>query len=328
MKFHSFRAAAAASVFFLAFSLIAQSAFAATVQISKDDYLSLPLSRGKENQLLLRLPAHGRNATIALDTGSPITCVDESKGRLFNLTPSSTANTPPLGVVVNGIRHRVAIVPLLMFGELQVRDIPVVLIDLSELNKVLRSRRDRANDAILGLDTMRALGAVIDCGSERLLLRAQSDNGALAAKLKRGGWHEVPMSMSEGHLVVSGAANGVPVQFIVDTGSPVSVLDHGFARNHRISLSDSSFALKAIHFETKGAKIGKVRDLKIGRMDLGQSLVAVFDVTTLLRSRSSNGSVPNGLLGSRTLARTQAFIDCENMKLYLKAPRSVSGWVF
>ena len=311
------------------FSAFTAPSAMAEVALSRQDYMSLPLIRGKQNQLLLRLPANGRTATIALDTGSPVTCLDESKAKLFNLASTATDDSPPRGIVVNGTRHRVGIVPVLVFGGLQVRDMPVVLIDLGDLNEVLRSRHDRPNDAILGLDTMHELGAVIDCGADRLLLRQQQDTGQFGALLKRGGWHEIPMHLNEGHLVVNGFVQHNPVQFIVDTGSPVTVLDQAFCKAHKITLSDKSFGLKAIHFETSGAKIGKVLDLQIGRTPLGQSLVAVFDVATLLRTNAAAGSsLPKALLGSRTLARTEAFIDCDNMKLYLKPQQSVTGWGF
>jgi len=314
--------------FILVFTMAAPSAVAA-VNLPADAYITLPLSRGKQNQLLLKLPANGRSALLALDTGSPVTCLDESKAKLFNLAPTSTDSSPPEGLIVNGTRHRIATVPLLLFGNMQVRDVPVVLIDLTDLNQVLRSRHDKANDAILGLDTMHDLGAIIDCGSDRLLLREKDDDGQFGAMLKRSGWHEISMHLNEGHLVVNGFVQHVPVQFIVDTGSPVTVLDQDFCKAHRITLSDKSFGLKAIHFETSAAKIGKVYDLQIGRLLLGQSLVAVFNVTTLLRTNPAAGNnEPRALLGSRTLARTQAFIDCDKMKLYLKAPVVERDWGF
>lgn len=318
-----------ALICFILFAAMPATSASAAVSLPADAYISLPLSRGKQNQLLLRLPANGRSAVIALDTGSPVTCLDESKAKLFNLAPTSTDGKPPQGLIVNGTRHRLGTVPLLLFGSMQVRDVPVVLIDLSDLNQVLRARHDKANDAILGLDTMHDLGAVIDCGADRLLLREKDDSGQFGAMLKRGGWHEITMHLNEGHLVVNGFVQHVPVQFIVDTGSPVTVLDQDFCKAHRITLSDKSFGLKAIHFETSGAKIGKVFDLQIGRLLVGQSLVAVFNVGSLLRTNAAaTGSEPRALLGSRTLARTQAFIDCDKMKLYLKAPLPEKDWGF
>ena len=96
---------------------------------------------------------------IVLDTGSPVTCVDDSKSKLFKLAPGNGT------VMVNGQQHKLAIAPSLTFGPEEVQNLPVVLVDLSPLNQMLKSRRDYPNDAILGLDTMRILRAVIDCGT-------------------------------------------------------------------------------------------------------------------------------------------------------------------
>ena len=313
---------ALALVFPPAFRLVAAASGAATV-----DYTSLPLLRGKENQLLLRLPVDANTPVMVLDTGSPITCVDSSKAKSFKLVPPPANSSSPTSVTVNGVQHNLAVAPSLNFGPEQVQNLPVVLIDLSALNQMLKSRHDHPNDAILGLDTMHALRAVIDCGTGRLMLPNSANSASqLSAKLKRAGWMEIPMRVDQGHLLVRGTVNRSSLDFIVDTGSPVSVVDRTFCDKHHIVLNDQSFSLKAIHFQTGGAKVGKVADMKIGRLDINRTLVAVFDVTALLKGES--GSAPLGLLGSRTLERTRAFIDCENSNLYLKMPEPTPAWGF
>lgn len=302
---------------------------AATSNPAGSDYTSLALIRGKQNQLLLRLPVDDKNPIMVLDTGSPVTCVDDSKAKIFKLVPPPANSSSPTSVSVNRVQHKIEIAPALNFGPEQVQNLPVVLIDLSALNQMLKSRHDHANDAILGLDTMHALRAVIDCGAGRLLLpNSEQSSSRLEARLKKAGWLEIPMRVDQGHLVVRGSVNRYSLDFIVDTGSPVSVLDKTFSARHHIALEDQSFSLKAIHFETGGAKVGKVADMKIGKLDINRTLVAVFDVTALLRGPSGSGDVPLGLLGSRTLARTRAYIDCENSKLYLKAPDPTPAWGF
>jgi predicted aspartyl protease len=302
---------------------------AAAFNPAASDYTSLALIRGKENQLLLRLPVDDKKPIMVLDTGSPVTCVDESKSKMFNLVSSSENGSSPMSVTVNGMRHRIAIAPSLIFGPLQVQNLPVVLIDLGSLNQMLKARHDHPNDAILGLDTLHALHAVIDCGTGQLLLPngpQSADN--LETKLKQDGWMEIPMRVDQGHLVVHGSVNRSSLDFVVDTGSPVSVLDQAFSRSHHITLTDQSFALRAIHFETGGAKVGKVADMKIGKLDINRTLVAVFDVTALLRGQAGSGNNPLGLLGSRTLLRAQAYIDCENSRLYMKIPPPTPTWGF
>ncbi len=320
---------AAAACCLLSLLLPVPHSNAAAFNPAASDYTSLALIRGKQNQLLLRLPVDDKRPYIVLDTGSPITCVDESKSKMFNLVSTSENGSAPESVMVNGMRHRMAIAPSLIFGPLQTKNLPVVLIDLGSLNQMLKAHHDHPNDAILGLDTMHALHAVIDCGTGRLLLpnSSQSANN-LEVKLKQAGWTEIPMHVDQGHLVLHGSVNRISLDFVVDTGSPVSVLDQAFCRSHHITLTDQSFSLRAIHFETGGAKVGKVADMKIGKLDINRTLVAVFDVTSLLRGQTGSGNSPLGLLGSRTLARTQAYIDCENSRLYLKVPPATPQWGF
>jgi hypothetical protein len=193
------------------------------------DYTTMTLLRGKENQLLLRLPVDNNTPVMVLDTGSPITCVDQSKSKLFKLTPPPANSSSPTSVMVNGVQHKLAVAPSLNFGPEQVQNLPVVLIDLSGLNQTLKSRHDRTNDGILGLDTMHALRVVIDCGSGRLLLPNSDDSATrLGAKLKQAGYVQIPLRVDQGHLLVRGTVNRYSLDFIVDTGSPVSVLDGKF----------------------------------------------------------------------------------------------------
>ncbi len=216
----------------------------ASAATTPSGYTPVALVRGKQNQLLLKLPVNGKTPVIVLDTGSPVTCVDESKSKVFNLAPPP-ANSPPAqtSVIVNGVAHKTAVAPVLNFGRKRCKISPVVLIDLSALNQMLKSRHDYPNDAILGLDTMHALHAVVDCGTGRLLLpdSAQSSK-LLEARLRQDGWTEIPMHVDQGHLVVRGSANRYAVDFIVDTGSPVSVLDKAFCAKHKIALNDETFS--------------------------------------------------------------------------------------
>lgn len=320
-----------AVAFFLPAALLfASAASAAPTNPALSDYATLPLLRGKQNQLMLRMAAPGGSAYVVLDTGSPITCVDEAKSKLFQLVASSKQNAAPVSVIVNGERHRVAIAPSMKFGNaVEIQNLPVVMVDLGGLNQMLKSRSDHPNDAIIGLDTLHALNAVIDCGNGRLLLRNNPGASArLAARLKRQGWTEIPMDLTGAHLVVRGAVNRIPLDFVVDTGSPVSVLDQAFARSHKITLTEQSFSMRAIHFESGGAKVGRVADMRIGKQDVGRSLVAVFDIAALLRNQSGLGGGPHGLLGSRTLMRAKAYIDCENSRLYMKTPDADPEWEF
>jgi hypothetical protein len=287
----------------------------------------IPLERTHEHKLLLRATAPGGPAWLELDTGAPITCADETKAALFDFQSFPPGAQPPL--ILNGKPHKMAFIPQLQFGGVAVKKFPVALIGLSDLNQSLRRNGDRANDAILGLEALHALHAVLDCGSRKLFLQPNpgGDNTA-AVSLAANGWQAVPMRMFEGHPVVPVAMNGVPALFLVDTGAPFSAIDSARCRSQHIPLRGQNFTMRAIHYETKAAQVGNVYDLKIGSLDLGQTLVAVFDLATIVGKSSGASQSVTGLIGSQTLERLQAVIDCNAMLLYIKQPDSVGGLEF
>lgn len=324
---HPFRLAAC---LFLAFAFTAWPTRAALLNLRDANIISIPLNSGRENKLTVNAQAHGGNVRMELDTGAPITCVDQSSATRFALVPTSTDGDSPIAVTLNGARHRIAIIPTLRFGPVLTENIPVALVDLRELNGVLRSRRERPNNAILGLDALQSMHAVIDCGSKRLLLKMQTGpDNPLGRMLEKAGWRGIPMRLQDEHLIVRATVNRKQIDFVVDTGSPISAIDRRICQYQRIALSDRMFSMKAIHFQAQAVKVGRVNDLKIGNVTLGHTLVAAFDVSAFLRSPGKpDERLPGGLLGSETLARGRALIDCEQMKLYLKPPANPGSWEF
>ena len=251
-----------------------------------------------------------------MDTGAPVTCANESKGALFHFQPVPPGGGSPT-LILNGERHRMAFIPQLEFGGVRVRGFSVALVNLSSLNTSLARNGDRADDAILGLDALTSLHAVIDCGARRLFLHPDSSRGIVpVAKLKAAGWREIPMRIQDQHLTVACLVNGKPARFLVDTGAPISVIDTAFCRKKNIPVRQRTFSMKAIHYETRAAQIGTVDDLQIGSLYLGQNLVGIFDLSVLLGANSGAQPV-TGLIGSQTLERLRAIIDCDGMKLYL-----------
>ena len=130
------------------------------------------------------------------------------------------------------------------------------------------------------------------------------------------------MHMNEGHLAVHARVNGMRTEVVVDTGSPVSVLDRGFSKARGIELTRRAFASQGIHFKDASVQIGKIAVLSVGEYRMKDLTVAVFDLSRLLNSGDKQSDpVPDGLLGCETLVRNRAYIDCGSMKLFLKPER-------
>src|SRR5207253_870781 len=124
----------------------------------------------------------------------------------------------------------------------------------------------------------------------------------------------------EGHLLADGKVNSAPATFIIDTGSPVSALDRSFCESRRIAVSRQTFSSRGIHFTDTGAGVTSVDDMRIGSYKIRGEPVAVFDISRLLQAGKQSPKAA-GLLGAHTLEANLAVIDCENLKLYLRAPK-------
>lgn len=286
----------------------------------RTDYVAIPLSRGKQGQPLLEAQINGRPALFYLDTGAPLMCVDVARTRRFGLSPLLDENGTPILVNANGIGHRVTMLPSINLGPLQLQEVPAVLIDFREINRALRSVREKTSDAILGLQVMQVMGTVVDFEHSQLLVKIKPEGARpFGERLRRAGWIEVPMHINEGHLAVHARVNGARTRLVIDTGSPVSVLDRGFSNQRGIALSRAMFASQGINFRDAAVQFGRARSVRLGNYRLDNLTVAVFDLSRLLGSGGERRDpMPDGLIGCETLMRNRAYIDCEMMKLYLK----------
>jgi hypothetical protein len=278
------------------------------------------LDRSKEHKFLLQAKAPGGVAWLELDTGAPITCADETKTALFKFQPCPAGK--PAWMMMNGQRDRLALVPQMEFGgALTARNFPVVLVDIVGINQAHRHNHDLLDDAILGLDALRRLHAVINFGSRKLFLHTNPASENVLA-----GWRSVPMRLVDQHLLVPVTLNGAQTLFMVDTGSPSSILDKGLCDRQRIPAGAPGMPIKAIHHEIN-ASIGNIADLQIGSIDLGQTRVAVFDLNSLA-GKGTAAQAFTGLIGAQTLERLKAIIDCNAMQLYIKQPGRGGWWEF
>ncbi len=305
----------------MACGLFAQSA-AADRQPGKPtpDYVAVPFSVGHQNKFFIDAKINGKNASLVLDTGAPITCLDASRARSFNLRPFDGSATVPASVVANGQRHRVTIVPSLALPPLKFTNTPAALIDLRDINRQIGATRDLRCDGIIGLDVLIAMHAVVDCRNGAIYFKMNPDaKSPFPRLLREGGWSAIPLHLAENHLVVQGRVNGAMATFVVDTGAPITALDREFCRQHKIVPTRETFRSRGIHFDDRLARVAWIDHLAFGKYDAALTSVAVFDLARLLSSNRS------GLLGVHTLQMNLAVIDCEEMMLYLRHPDETDG---
>lgn len=270
------------------------------------------LSRSRDGKLLFRAKAPGGRAWFLVDTGAPITCAEISKASVFQFKPVPLG-AGPSAILMNGQQGRMALIPQLEFGGVTQKDVPVVGVDLFGM---IRQANCSRYDGILGLDDLIRSHAVIDFGNRTLFMHAQSARGKIPA-----GWQAVPMRVVGNHLVVPAAINGVASALIVDSGSPVTLIDTEASKRLRIPVRKHyHFTMTALNYQTRTAQVGRISNLRLGATGIGPTLVGVLDLHTLVDPRSELAGIP-GLIGLKTLEQLKAIVDLDAMQLYISLTR-------
>lgn len=291
------------------------------------DYVVAPLKMGSQNQLVVRTQINGKPAAFVVDTGAPISCMSEDRAAYYGLKPFSGSRKMPATVMANGRVHRVGLVGSWRLGAVELRDTPVILININEVERHNDSSGDTPVEGIIGLDILCGLGALIDYSGGDLYLKSSLEKNpemkaAFDRAMIRGGWTSVPMQTNKGHFVVESAVEGKRALFVVDTGAPVSVVDREFCRRANLAMTNKTLSAKGLNFSDQSSGVTKEAQLQIGDVPAGKWPLVVFDLTRLLRTARNPRVLESGLLGSHTLLANAAVIDCENLRLYVRGSKT------
>ncbi len=181
----------------------------------------------------------------------------------------------------------------------------------------------------IGLDALSATGALVDIPAEKMWVpgprshKARTD-GSLPLGARTGLGRQILRMGTAGrlpHLILSGALQGVPVSWVVDTGAEVSVMAaESFDRFNLPSRATNSRMIDA-----SGDRI-PLRHARLKNLLFGQVNVAVFDVsvaplgTVRQYFRDSTGRPVDGILGMDFLMNGAALLDSGSGLLYLGQP--------
>lgn len=149
------------------------------VEASQQDLVSFLLSNGYTRVEMVRLPtghfsiggsANDISLDLIVDTGASHTVLDVERARRFDLaTEDRGRRATGIGLenqrVASGRLENVAI------GSVRFETLPVTVIDLTQVNQVLRSFGNPPVDGIVGADLLMSQKAVIDYGSLSLYFK-------------------------------------------------------------------------------------------------------------------------------------------------------------
>lgn len=135
------------------------------------------------------------------------------------------------------------------------------------------------------------------------------------------------------HLGINASINGQPAFLMLDTGSPLTILDASFYRQHVSADTSRQAPVKTIHMATlnhRPTTSGWVQDVQAGAMHLGGLSVAVTDLSGIsgAGTRGYHGPVATGILGADILTKYDAIIDWHRRSVSFDADpvaRSQSG---
>jgi predicted aspartyl protease len=287
---------------------------------SSPRFEALPLTRSRQNHLLVRAFINGKPALLGVDSGAPISAIALKRRAHFGLTGIPGSSTLPARLQINGAFNNVAIAHNFRIGALNLVDEPVVVVDLSGSGRASRMLHEQEIDGILGADILFPTGAVLDCQKQMLILNMNPGSPGKTPGTQYSGLRSVPIRVSETYnLYVDAAINGQPARLMVDTGAFATLLHRGFVRRLHLPLHETEFSSSAVNLKQRGVQIARIRRLSVGSVDIVGKDVGVVDLEGLIHSDLLRGSQPvAGLLGAEILRTHHGIIDFGTRTLYLK----------
>lgn len=120
------------------------------------------------------------------------------------------------------------------------------------------------------------------------------------------------------HLLVRVKVNGLPGNFILDTGASNTCIGFESIEKYRLEATDYS-SLAASASSTMQAKISKGNFLQIGSWKQLPSTFILFDLSHVNEALSQQKIDPvDGIIGADVLLKGNAIIDYPNQYLYLQ----------
>ena len=281
---------------------------------------ALPLTRSRQNHLIVHAFINGRPALLGVDTGAPVSAISIKRREHFRLTDLPASSQLPGQLQINGALNSVAIAHKLQLGALALVDEPIVVTDLSSSSRAARMLHEQEIDGILGADILFPTKAILDCQKEMLILKLDPDTAGSAPGIEYRGLRRMPIQVSQGfNLYVDGAVNGAPARLMIDTGAFATLLHREFVRRMKIPLRQTQFSSAAVNLKQRRVAVARIRRLSVGSVDIVGNEVGVVDLAGLIHGELLKGSPPVvGLLGAEILQAHHGIVDFGTRTLYLK----------
>ena len=283
-------------------------------------FQALPLERSQQNHLLVHALINDKPARLVVDTGAPVSAIALNRRRYFGLTSIPVKSKLPTQLQINGGFNSVAIARRFKLGALGLLDEPVVLIDLSSSSRAAKALNEEPIDGILGADILFPTSALVDCQTQRLIMKIDPRLPGTVPGYDFRGLRSVPLHVSKTYnLYVDGMINGTAAKLMVDTGAFATLMHRSFIRSMKLPLRKTPYSSAGVNLSERGLQLATINRLSIGNVHFRRKEVGVMDLEGLIHGGLLGAKPPvAGLLGSEILQRHHGIIDFGTLTLYLK----------
>ena len=268
-----------------------------------------------DNFYRLPINTNGKAGHLVIDTGAPSALVYRESLRKFGLAETKTTEKV-MGAFGSG-RELFGITrfPSLAIGNWTLANVPAGV--ASDHGGVLRQYGSA--DGLFGLREMLKYGAVIDLNHRLIYLHPGGRSTAVSAAMKvmliSAGYTAVELTVADRHIHLSGAINGTPCRFLVDTGAYFTIVGHKIARTAKIGGSRTGLSAEGLGNSSGGEILGaRFPSMKIGSYEIKNASAAIGHLDENILH--SGGAA--GLLGVEYLAKNSAIFDFNSGTLYLR----------
>ena len=113
--------------------------------------------------LLINVKINNKKALLIIDTGASSTVFDKEKIKKFAAEKEFISNDKlSTGLGTNSMKSEKTVLKKIIFGELELKKQPVLLLDLSHVNTSYESIGLKPIDGVLGSDLLLKYDAIID----------------------------------------------------------------------------------------------------------------------------------------------------------------------
>jgi len=261
----------------------------APIELKRYPFVKVRLEDGSEGTFIVDI---GAGTTIVSQSFLP----EDSRIEKASMVQYSAAGKKLLKYAPGGATGKVESIlghvtlSTLLVGGIVYSDVTIDVI------KALPDFFGRPVDGIIGLDLLRRTEILsFDLAGHGEASPKLSLHSSAAGRSKQA--IEVPFSIVKSHIFVNGRVNDVPVNFILDTGAPNSLLDVPAAKAARVKgSSGKTRTAKGLDGVGTEMRIGAKAELTIGKKNFADTTFDVSALSVFATLRTGGQSI--GLLGN------------------------------